>query len=55
MTSDIQVFPDDEGFDSAQFETFQCILDSEAIFTGVLTDFVEVFLNEPFLLNELNV
>lgn len=55
MTSDVQVFPDNERFHSTKLKSLERILDTKAVFAGILTDLVEVLLNELLFLDELDV
>jgi len=55
VACDVQVLPDDKSLDSAQLQGLECIVDTEAVFARVLTDFVKVSLDEFLFLNELDV
>lgn len=55
MACDIQVLPHDQGLDGTEFKRFQRIIDTKAVFVRVLADLIEVLLDEPLLLHELNV
>lgn len=46
VSSDIQVFPNDQSFHCAELKTTKRIIDSETIFTGVQRNLIEVLLNE---------
>ena len=55
VTSDIKIFPNDEGLNGAQLESLEGIINTEAVFAGVLADLVKVLLDELLLLDELDV
>lgn len=55
ITGNIQIFPDDESFNCPKIKGFEGIIDSETIFAGVLTNLVEVPLNELLLLDEFDI
>lgn len=55
VTSDVQILPDDESLHSTELEGPQRVLDTETVLAGILTDLVEVPLNELLLLDELDV
>lgn len=55
VARDIEVLPDDKRLNSAEFESLERVLDTVAVLPGVLADLIEVLLNEPLLLDELDV
>src|SRR5882724_7742846 len=55
VTSDIKIFPDDEGFHGSKLEALEGVIDTETILSSVLADLVKVSLDEPLLLNKLDV
>ena len=55
ISSDVEVFPDNEGLDGTKLQCLQRILDTVAVLSGVLADLVEVPLDELLLLDELHV
>jgi hypothetical protein len=52
---DVEVLPYDERLDGTEVERLEGVLDTEAVPAGVLTDFVEVLLDELLLLDKLDV
>jgi hypothetical protein len=55
VARDVEVLPYDERLDGTEVERLEGVLDTEAVPAGVLTDFVEVLLNELLLLDKLDV
>lgn len=55
VAGNVEVLPDDESLDCSELEGFERILDTEAVFSCILTDLIEVFLDEPLLLDEFDV
>lgn len=55
ISGDIQIFPDNKRLDGAEFQTLESIVDTKAVFTGILADFIEVALDQFLLLYELHV
>jgi hypothetical protein len=55
VTSDVKTLPHDERLNGTKLQRLQCVFDTEAVATGVLTDLIEVLLNEFLLLDELDV
>lgn len=55
VTGDIQVLPDNQSLNSTHFEGLESIIDTKTVFSCILTDFVEIFLDEALLLNKLDV
>lgn len=51
----IKVLPDNECFNSTEFESTERIIDAEAVLARILANFVKVFLNELLLLHKLDV
>ncbi len=39
---DFQILPADEDFHRSHLQRFQCVIDAETIFPGILGDFVKV-------------
>jgi len=55
MSSDVQIFPNDQRLDGAEFESLQRVLNPKTVFARVLADLVEVLLDQLLFLNELDV
>ena len=55
IARDVKVLPDDQGLDSTKLKRLESVLDTKAVLAGVLTNFVEVLLDELLLLDELDV
>jgi len=55
MSSDVQVFPNNEGFYSAKFKGFESIINSKAIFARILADLVEILLDQSLFLNKFDI
>ena len=55
VARDVQVLPDDEGFDGTKLQSFERVLNTEAVFAGILADLIEVPLDELLLLDKLHV
>ena len=55
MSSDVQIFPDDQRLDGAKFESLQRVLNAKTVFARVLADLVKVLLDQLLFLNELDV
>lgn len=55
ITGNIEILPDDEGFHGSELEALEGVIDTETIPPSVLTNLVKVSLDEPLLLNKLDV
>ena len=55
VAGDVQVLPDDQGLHGTELEGLERVVDTETVLAGVLTDLVEVLLNELLFLDELDV
>ena len=55
VTRDVQVLPYDKRLDSTQLECLERVVNTEAVLSGILTDLVEVLLDQLLLLHELDV
>ena len=55
VSGNVQVFPHNQCLDRTKLETLERVVDTEAVFAGVLADLVEVTLDELLLLDELDV
>ena len=55
VTRDVQVLPYDKRLDSTQLECLERVVNTEAVLSGILTDLVEVLLNQLLLLHKLDV
>ena len=55
VASDIEVLPDNQSLNGSQFKSFESVLNSEAVPACVLTDFIEILLDEFLFLDKLDV
>ena len=55
VSGDVEVFPDNKRFDGSHIQSFESILDTKAVFTRILADFIKVVLDQLLLLHELDI
>ena len=55
VSGNVEVFPDDQSLCGTEFESLESVVHTEAVFSSILADFVEVLLDELLLLHKLDV
>jgi hypothetical protein len=51
----VEIFPHDQSLDSTEIQSFQGVVNAEAVFTSILADLIEISLDKFLLLNEFDV